>query len=866
MGKVTDHLLSLIAKQVDDNGIVVWYDPERAYTKVIEKLAFPETTILSFEDSFFQLREQIEPFLEFVDDSGKPKPDCGVPPKLIVYIPGNRNDTRYALIEVEMAGVVLEPGAHPWQRNTRLRVIAEQVFKKIAPDSVDDITRQVEEGILSLEELDKLSIEVESIASGTVKIIFGTASAVDVALDFAASKEHDEAILAKQAMSELDGLFRGELGIEIKPEADPVTARRTLWRGILMTELLSGPPKEARPAEFSSMPLPDRPEHVDKVQHLCKVWRNRVDYREAYIAAARAIENEAGLSGLDLPTDKMAGLETFPFLETALLLAAEKRLLEGKPHEAFRLAQERKNSFWSLEEPTNQLRWALVENSAHILILGERIRAEVTKLKKSPELLVRSYTEGETPWCLLDTYYRHLEGQYSAFDLDLGGEHDELEKVIPYVRQDYTKTVEHSIEAFTSAFKASDFEIRDYLPQSSAYIQHVSPRVVGNEKVAYILVDALRFEMGRELIDGLTDEFDVRLLPVIAQLPTITTVGMAALMPGAENGMQLVQGSGGRMAICLGSSTLKDRAGRLKYFEGSLNKKVEKCKLNELIKPSKKRQAKIKDAGVVLVTSQEIDRRGEEAEGEDEARLFMEEVLDKLRKGIRRLASLGVTHFVVTADHGHLFGETIESGMKMDPPGGKTVELHRRVWIGKGGKAGEGFIRVSASQLGLGGDLELAFPISLACFKAKGGSMAYFHGGISLQEMVIPIILLKAKKAKPYALKGRVVKLSMDKPRVTTRFFSVAATYTIEGLFAAEEIRVKVAVRAKRKDVGFAAMSAYGFEEGTKEIVLQKDKPNAITFMLTDVHDVKSVSVHVLDVSSQLELARLEHIPVAIAI
>ncbi|MCK4486789.1 MAG: hypothetical protein KAU38_08525, partial [Desulfobacterales bacterium] len=406
MGKVTDHLLSLIAKQVEDKGIVVWYDPEKAYTNVIQKLTIPDTTVLSFEDSFLRLREQIEPFLEFVDDTGKPKPDCGVPPKLIVYLPKGRNETHYALVEIEMAGVVLEPGAHPWQRNTRLRVIAEQVFKKIAPDSADDIARQVEERILSLEELDKLSVEVEGIATGTIKIIFGTASAVDVALDFAASTEHDEAILAKQAMSELAGLFRGELGIEIKPDADPVTARRTLWRAILMTELLSGLSKDARPAEFSSMPLPDRPEHVDRVQHLCKVWRNRVDYREAYIAAARGIENEAGLSGLDLPTDKMAGLETFPFLETALLLAAEKRLLDGKPHEAFRLAQERKNSFWSFEEPTNQLRWALVENSAHILILGERIRAEVTKLKKTPELLVRSYTEGETPWCLLDTYYR----------------------------------------------------------------------------------------------------------------------------------------------------------------------------------------------------------------------------------------------------------------------------------------------------------------------------------------------------------------------------------------------------------------------------------------------------------------------------
>ena len=37
----------------------------------------------------------------------------------------------------------------------------------------------------------------------------------------------------------------------------------------------------------------------------------------------------------------------------------------------------------------------------------------------------------------------------------------------------------------------------------------------------------------------------------------------------------------------------------------------------------------------------------------------MDEVLDKLGKGLHRLASLGVTRFIVTADHGHLLVEGI---------------------------------------------------------------------------------------------------------------------------------------------------------------------------------------------------------------
>ncbi|GAG35807.1 unnamed protein product, partial [marine sediment metagenome] len=247
---------------------------------------------------------------------------------------------------------------------------------------------------------------------------------------------------------------------------------------------------------------------------------------------------------------------------------------------------------------------------------------------------------------------------------------------------------EYSIEAFSGALV--DFEIKDFCPQESIFSRYVGANVIQNEKIAYILVDALRFEMGKELADGLGDEFEVSLFPCIAQLPTITTVGMAALMPGSEKGLELVETSGGKIAVGIGSSLLKDRPSRLKYLEESLEKKLLVCKLSELIKPSKKRQNQIQETELVVVTSQEIDRWGEEGGNEEEVRVYMDEVLDKVRKAIRRLASLGIRHFVVAADHGHLFGETIESGMKMDPPGGKTAELHRRVWIGKGGKEGNG--------------------------------------------------------------------------------------------------------------------------------------------------------------------------------
>ena len=64
MGKITEYLINLIAKQVEDKGIVVWYDPEKVYTGVISNLTIPNTTILRCDTRIVSLRfaPRLSPF------------------------------------------------------------------------------------------------------------------------------------------------------------------------------------------------------------------------------------------------------------------------------------------------------------------------------------------------------------------------------------------------------------------------------------------------------------------------------------------------------------------------------------------------------------------------------------------------------------------------------------------------------------------------------------------------------------------------------------------------------------------------------------------------------------------------------------
>ena len=270
MGKITDHLLSLVEKQVRDKGIVVWYDPDRAYIRIAEGLVVPEAAVLCYQGSFFELREQMEPFLEFVNGSGHPKADAGAPPRLLIYVPRDRSEIPYALIEAEAAGIVMEPGANPWQRNTRLKVIAERVFKEIAPENAESIARQVDQGSLTLEDLDRLAEETIRIGSGAVKLIFDTASVPDVALMFAASEEHDAAIREKRALPELADLFASGLGIRIDPALSLEAVRQALRRALLLSDFVlavAGQGSSVR--ELEGVGLPQSKRHLEAAAKLC---------------------------------------------------------------------------------------------------------------------------------------------------------------------------------------------------------------------------------------------------------------------------------------------------------------------------------------------------------------------------------------------------------------------------------------------------------------------------------------------------------------------------------------------------------------------------------------------------------------------
>ncbi len=868
MALVTETLLDLIREQVKAHGAVVWYDPEQVYLDLacaLESEAMVGAVIHRYdpERGFVWLRRQLEPLWEKRTD----------PPRLLIYIPLARADTHYALIEFEMGGIVMQPGQQPPEQNTALAAVTRRALGAVFPPAaVDEIASQVEAGQLSLAELDDLAEKRIEAQTGVVATIFDSGNVSEVALRFLADPALDSEIESRQALGNLARLLSDMLGVSFPADQGSVALRAQLARQVLVTDFIEAL-EENVPQSLRTFPVAERPVARQAAVGLAETWRNRRDVAESYVHWADKIQTEIGMGSLDLDVDSLACSETFAAGEARLQREIEMSLVQQPSSRLVEMTEARLGGFWAVQRPEIKARWDVIADAGQVLVEAARVENALKGKKWSAGLLLSHYALSDRPWCELDTAQRHLERDFHRFELDVQ-QHESLIQLVSLARRRYAAVSDRLAELFTKAYAADRFELPDVLLQADIYREVVAPAVKSG-RVAYILVDALRFEMARELCN-IFEGWKSELTPALATPPTITQVGMAALLPEAETGLTMALTEGSKLAVIIAGNTLKTRDDRLVHLKDAVGKDVAVTvtKLDQLAPLSDKKLSQaLKSAHLVVVTATEdIDGRCES--NPTLARRMLDDVFNQLRRGIKTLFGLGIQTVIVSADHGYLFGEKLAVGQGIDAPGGKTAVLKRRVWVGQGGADLPGVLRAPLSAFGIGGNLEIAAPQNLSCFKVRGGGMEYFHGGLSLQELVIPVLAVRPAVAPaPTAIASIQWTLILGSQTVSTRFLSV----TIEGhsteLLPIEPPAVRVEVRAGEQPISIPVSASDGFQEATKDVQLALDAgtprmmaKNTVTLMITETPVVDEVTIYLLDASTGVSLARLDRVPFSITL
>jgi hypothetical protein len=856
MGVITDALSELIAGHIREHGLVLWFDPEKHYAEIAQDLSAGQERVVQFDGSYYQLRHDVEPFIRKAE-----------PPKLLVYLPVSWEQAKEPLAELLALGIELRPGASG-NRNTRLAVIARKALKGRLPDArLADLDRQIEERSLTLHDLEQF---VETTAGGPLStalaVLFGTGIVEEAALEFLGNPERDAELLKRKVSVEWARSLNQAFGVPETAGQSVEDLRLALARQAMICELLEILGKDV-PDALARIAGEADPAARKRASELARKWRNRRDLSASYVEWAGKVEKSLRLESIHFPVAALDQTEVFAGLERRLLQSVAERI--QKDPDAVKMASERQRGFWSGQDTELQSEWALVAQAGQLLQLAAQIEAELRGRPLRWDELVRNYT-GDKQWAALDSLQRSVERRATTLAHALANTSQEVERLVTLTRQRYREVAGALAERFVRAWREVGFSTAGFIRQTEVFDRFVAPELDRRRK-AYILVDALRWDLAQELAKVLGGAFETKVEKVIGTAPSITEVGMAALLPSAASGLELCGTT--KLEVRLHGKPLRNRADRLNYLKERAGVPVVDLQLEKPVAFRRKLKELGEGPALVVVTSREIDQAGEEELSL--AREHMARVLEDLGVAMRRLADEGIEQFVIATDHGYIYGEELAESEKIDPPKGETLLCHRRVWVGRAGTSGSECLMTEAKNFGAASDLLLGVPWNLAAFRAPG-PVAYFHGGLSPQEILLPVITATAKAG----IKGTGQKLDWEiklgSSKITTQFLSVRIQAHSGGLFAEEWPMVRVEVRSGGEVCSKPVSAAYGYQEDeTGAVALRSSEANAgetevntVTLMLTNKAPARKgvVSIHLVDAATGMELKRIENVEVDRAI
>ena len=792
------------------------------------------------------------------------------PPNLLLYVPMEEKDTQYALVGFTKTGTVMKPGQSPWQRNTRLAVIARQSLKGILNEAeITDIEKKIENGSLSLQDLDNIADKTSRVNTGTLALIFGSHTPADITLQFLTNPEKDSEIEERSALTDLISLLEAEFGLKIRGSA-PEECRGETARYILLTAW-SAELKGKIPPALKEVPRASQQAHIRACSALVEMWRMRSDLSERYAKTADKVENILGIAGITLPLKIIQQSTVFRVMDEQIF----QHVVGGIQKQGAQLesceniVQTRRDGFWATQDTILKTRWTLLQTLISFFNLAALIEKELSRKDWSAEEYIEKYTQPDHPWCEMDTFSRRFEEQYDAITLGSNYHSDDMNALCLQARRQYMIAGGLLAQGYQKAIAREQGFPSPILKQQEIFNEIVIP-FIGKDRVAYILVDAFRYEMAHDFLAVLSDEFETILQPAVGIVPSITELGMAALLPDAQKGVEMGRAGSGEITIQIGDSPLPDRKSRIKFFNEHCGVSCVDLKLGDLFGTSKNLKEKVEKTGLALVTSQEIDLLGESAES-GQFRRYISDIFSSLKRAIYNLERNGFNKIVITADHGFIFGEEIQSGMKIDPPGGETIFQKRRIWVGIGGARHDATLRFPAQQLGYHGEYDIVIPLGFAVFTVQGGGLTYMHGGLSLQEHIIPVLTVTAKGNAPIS-EAKIrwdVKIS-GRQEITTRTCMIVIDGKISSIDPTPP-KIRVEIRQEASRISRPLIASLGYEEATGDIQLKLKEGTSdieqvfVTLQITGTLKGDTASIHIIDAQTGAEYKKLTNIPLKIA-
>ncbi|HYN87461.1 MAG TPA: PglZ domain-containing protein, partial [Ardenticatenaceae bacterium] len=706
----------VILPRLQQASVLVVYDPDRRYRELCLELEAPSRRVVDASASSIESREAA---LAALQEMGRP----GASPEgLLVYVPErapltdeDRQRDPFALYGA--CGAVFPDGDGDEYLSLCLRA---------RPDHATEIRR-----IFNDNPSPSFAV-IDAVGGGagwpTLQALLRVESARDILLALLAPTEPQRKALQGDTAwaTEARALFESTLGLR------PITRARSwqpladeLWRFVLFSEFAFDLPAEL-PAALADVPRAG-PEAEFLVRDLCDQLRSDLRTRTRYVERAETIEQELGLPTACRDVEDLGVLDTFPFEERTFFNQAVDALKRDRVDRLRQALSRHERSVWA-GRGENQAQWTLLRAATELVQACADGRRQLPEHVRGQDALIDFYTGSLRE---ADRLQREFE-QAAGDCLDEAGA---IGAVKSQARAAYRQLAEQVQNVFVRHLEKEGWPPAGRLANADVFDRLVAPRLQeSGRRVALLLIDALRYELGVELHKQLARHGQVEVQPAFAQLPSVTPVGMASLLPGAGQGLKLVK-KDDQLVPALGDQPLATVAHRMEVLRRRYGQRFAETTLAELSRGTVELPGTVE---LLVVRSNEMDSNFES--NPEAAPGLITRTFQQIVAAIRRLREQGFQDAFVVTDHGFYLNTGTAAGDVGTKPPGNWVTAHDRLLLGDGSGDAANFV-VPAERLGIRGDFrQAAGPRALVAYRA---GQAYFHGGASLQETVVPVITVR---------------------------------------------------------------------------------------------------------------------------
>jgi len=376
---------------------------------------------------------------------------------------------------------------------------------------------------------------------------------------------------------------------------------------------------------------------------------------------------------------------------------------------------------------------------------------------------------------LLDSNYRNAVNKFYAIDNTVPP-FAALERAKDALDQHYHKLTNRiNLEWIDCLMTAGGFAQVSLNRQQDFYDTYVKPMAV---KVVVVVSDALRYEVAAQLTERLASlRHPAKLEAALAMLPTETCYCKTALLPHsslylAEAGKMLVDGE-------FLPDTLSRQKHLQKYRPNSL------CKtFAEIAQNSRNENREICKSDVVYIFHDTIDEGSHGNKTSKAITDSCERAVDELAQLVKSLhGSWNATHVVITSDHGFLFNDIKFEDKDKQPIKDELIERKSRFYLTHSAAEESNIFKFPLNQVSaMDNDyLLVAVPVGTNRLYQQGGDYTFTHGGASLQEMIVPVIVSHRVDEEKRGSVGAMVlesNLRMTSSRVK---FTILQTEAVSG-------------------------------------------------------------------------------------